>query len=58
MAREARGKATKSLTGAWQHMDGQMRMISVALCRLLENLHGDMSYVLIRGPMWKIRRRQ
>ena len=27
-----------------------MRMISVDLCRLLENLHGDMSYVLIRGP--------
>ena len=54
-AREARGKAAESLTGAW--MD-QMRMISAALCRSLENLHGDMSYVLIGGPMWKIRWRQ
>ena len=55
MAREARGKATESLTGAWQRMDGQMRMIPAALCRSLENLHDDMSYVLIGGPMWKIR---
>ena len=58
MAREARGKAVESLTGAWQRMDGQMRMIPAALCRSLENLHDDMSYVLIGGPMWKIRWRQ
>ena len=57
-AREARGKAAESLTGAWQRVDDQMRMIPVALCRSLENLHDDMSYVLIGGPMWKIRRRQ
>ena len=35
-----------------------MMMISVALCRSVENLHDDMSYVLIGGPMWKIQRRQ
>ena len=58
MARGARGKVAESLTGAWQRVDGQMRMILVALCRSLENLHGDMSYVLIESPMWKIRRRQ
>ena len=54
MAREAHGKAAESLTGAWQRVDGQMRMIPAALCRSLEILHGDMSYVLIGGPMWKI----
>ena len=57
-AREARGKAANSLTGVWRCMDGQMMMIPAALCRSVENLHGDMSYVLIGGPMWKIRRRQ
>ena len=57
-AREARGKATVSLTGTWWRVDGQMRMIPAALCRSLENLHADMSYVLIGGSMWKIRRRQ
>ena len=57
-AREARGKATESLTGAWQHVDDQMMMIPAALCRSLENLHGDMSHVLIGGPMWKIQRKQ
>ena len=54
MAREARGKAAESLTKAWQRVDGQMRMIPATLCRSLEILHGDMSYVLIGGPMWKI----
>ena len=58
MVHKARGKAAESLIDAWQHVDGQMMMISVALCRSVENLHGDMSYVLIRGPMWKIRWRQ
>ena len=57
-ARKARGKAAESLTDAWQCMDDQMRMIPAALCRSLEYLHGDMSYVLIGGPIWKIRRRQ
>ena len=55
VARGARGKATESLTGAWQHVDDQMRMIPLAMCRSLENLRGDMSYVLIGGLMWKIR---
>ena len=57
-AREARGKPVESLIDAWQCMDDQMRIIPTALCRSLENLHGDMSYVLIRGLMWKIRWRQ
>ena len=41
-----------------QHVEGQMMMILAALCRSVENLHGDMSYVIIEGPMWKIRQRQ
>ena len=57
-AREARGNSAESLTGAWQRVDCQMNWTSAALCRSLENLHGDMSYVVIGGPMWKIRRRQ
>ena len=57
-AREARVKAAESLTSAWQHVDDLMRMIPAALCRSLENQHGDMSYVLIRGLMRKIRQRQ
>ena len=35
-----------------------MMVIREALCRSVENLHDDMSYVLIGGPMWKIRWRQ
>ena len=58
VARGALGKAVESLTGAWQCVDGQIRMIPAAMCRSLENLRGDMSYVLIGGPMWKIQRRQ
>ena len=49
----ARGKAAKSLTDAWQHVRGQMMMIPTAICRSVENLHVDISYVLIRGLMWK-----
>ena len=30
-----------------RRIEGQMMMISVALCRSVENLQGDMSYVLI-----------
>ena len=58
VARRARGKAAESLTGVWQRVDGQIRMILTAVCRSLENLRGDMSYILIGGPMWKIQRRQ
>ena len=54
IAHEVRGKAAESLTGAWQHVDGQMMMILAALCRLVEKLPGDMSYVVIGGPIWKI----
>ena len=57
-ARKARGKAAESLTDAWQCMDDQIRMTPAALCRSLEYLHSDMAYVLIGGPIWKIRRRQ
>ena len=55
---KAHGKAAESLIGVWRHMEGQMMMISAALCRSVENLHGDISYVLIRGLMWKTRWRQ
>ena len=58
MAREARGQAAESLTGAWKRVNGQMMMIPAALCRSVEDLPGDRSYVLIRDPVWKIRRKQ
>ena len=58
MAHEARGKAIESLADTWQRVDGQMMMIPTALCRSVENLPGDMSYVLIGGLMWKIQWRQ
>ena len=58
MAHEARGKATESLTDAWQRVDGQMMMIPTTLCRLVEDLPGDRSYVLIGDPVWKIQRKQ
>ena len=58
MAHEARGTAAESLTGAWRCVDGQMMMIPAALCRSVEKLLGDMSYVLIGDPMWKIQQRQ
>ena len=57
-ARVARGNSAESLTGAWERVAGQMYWILAALCRSLENLHGDMSYVVIGGSMWKIRQRQ
>ena len=53
-AGEARGKAAESLTGAWWRVDGQMMMIPAALCRSVEKLPSDMSYVLIGDPMRKI----
>ena len=58
MAREARGQAAESLTGAWKRVNGQMMMIPTTLCRLVEHLPGDRSYVLIGDPVWKIRRKQ
>ena len=58
MAREAHGQATESLTCAWKRVNGQLMMISAALCRSVEDLPGDRSYVLIGDPVWKIRRKQ
>ena len=58
MARKAHGKAAEYLTGTWRRMDGQMMIILATLCRSVEKLPGDMSYVLIGDPMRKIRRRQ
>ena len=55
---KARGKAAESLIGAWWRVEGQMMMIPAALCRSVENLHGDISYVLIRGLIWKTQQRQ
>ena len=49
----ARGKAGESLTGAWRRVRGQMMMIPAAMCRSVEYLHVDISYVLIGGLMWK-----
>ena len=43
----ARGKAAESLTDMWWRVDGQMMMIPTVLCRSIENLHGDISFVLI-----------
>ena len=51
---KARGKATESLTDVWRHVEGQMMMIPTVLCRLVKNLHGDISFVLIKCLMWKI----
>ena len=45
----------KTLTSAWQCMNGQMWMFLVAMCKAIENLHGDISYVLIGGQRWQIR---
>ena len=50
MARKAHGKATEYLTDTWRRMDGQMMIIPAALCRSIEKLPGDMSYVLIGDP--------
>ena len=49
----ARGKAAESLTDTWQHVRGQMMMIPASMCRSVENIHVDISYVLIGGLMWK-----
>ena len=45
----------KTLTGAWRRVDGQIWMLLVAMCRAIEKLHSDMSYVLIGGQRWQIR---
>ena len=55
---KAHGKAAESLIGVWWRVEGQMMMIPAALCRSVENLHGDISYVLIRGLIWKTQQRQ
>ena len=39
----------KILTDMWRCVDGQMRKFPAALCRGIEKLHSDMSYVLIGG---------
>ena len=39
----------KTLTGVWRRVDGQIWMLLVAMCRAIEKLHSDMSYVLIGG---------
>ena len=57
-ARVACVRTAESLTEAWRLVEGQMMMIPATLYGMVENLHRDMSYVLIGGPIWKIRRRQ
>ena len=39
----------ETLTCAWRRVDGQMSMFLATMCRAIENLHGDISYVLIGG---------
>ena len=39
----------ETLNDAWRHVDGQMRKFPADLCRGIEKLHNDMSYVLIEG---------
>ena len=39
----------KTLTGMLWRVDGQMSMFLKAMCRAIENLHDDISYVLIGG---------
>ena len=56
MARETRGQAVEYLTGAWERVNGQLMMILAALCRSVEDLPNDRSYVLIGDLVWKIRR--
>ena len=46
VAREACGKFGRNFD---RHVDGQMRIFPAALCRGIEKLHGDGSYVLIGG---------
>ena len=43
------------LTEAWWCVDGQMWMFLAEMCKAIENLHSDMSYVLIGGHRWQIR---
>ena len=54
VAREARGQAAESLTGTWKRVNGQLMMIPTDLCRSVEDLPSDRSYVLIGDPVWKI----
>ena len=39
----------KTLTSAWRRVDGQLWMFLAVICRSIEYLHDDMSYVLIGG---------
>ena len=45
----------ETLTGAWQRVGGQMWMFLAVVCRSIEYLHDDRSYVLIGGQRWQIR---
>ena len=58
VVRGAREQAAESLTGAWKRVNGQLVVIPADLCRSVEDLPDDRSYVLIGDPMWKIRRKQ
>ena len=39
----------ETLIDAWRHVDGQMVKFPAALCKGIEKLHGDGSYVLLEG---------
>ena len=38
-----------------RHVDSKMSMFLAVVCRAIENLHGDISFVLIGGQRWPIR---
>ena len=46
VAREAHGIICRNFD---RGVDGQMRMFLATMCRAIENLHNDISYVLIEG---------
>ena len=46
MAREAHGSICRNVE---RRVVGQMWMFLAMMCRAIEKLHGDMSYVLIEG---------
>ena len=39
----------ETLTSVWRRVDGQKWMFLAAMCKAIENLHSDVSYVLIGG---------
>ena len=49
VACEVRGIICQNFDCAWWCVEGQMWMFLEAICRVIENLHRDISYFLIGG---------